>query len=178
VKQLRAVVVMGVAGAGKTVIGSALAAALGWRFEDGDDYHPARNKAKMAAGTPLNDDDRWPWLDVLRARLGAAVAGGEGLVLACSALKASYRTRLGEGDPALAFLFLDGDRDLIAARLAARKGHYMPPALLDSQLATLEPPRDALRVAVDAAPERVLAVALAQLQSLDATRAQALKETA
>ena len=177
-KQLRAVVVMGVAGAGKTHIGSALADALGWRFEDGDDFHPAHNKAKMAAGTPLDDDDRWPWLDTLRARLGAAVATDAGLVLACSALKASYRARLGEGDPALAFLFLDGDKELIAARLAERRGHYMPPALLDSQLATLEPPSHALRVDIAAPPEQVVAAALAQLQALDTARAQALKETA
>jgi len=167
VKRLRAVVVMGVAGVGKTSVGQALADALDWRFEDGDDYHPAANRAKMAAGTPLTDDDRWPWLARLRALLDERIASGEGLVLACSALRRAYRERLGEGDPRLAFLFLDGERDVIAARLAERSGHYMPAALLDSQLATLERPEGAVRIAVDAALDQVVAAALGALEALD-----------
>ena len=143
-KVIRAVVVMGVAGSGKTLVGRALADRLGWTFVDGDDHHPEANRAKMAAGVPLTDADRWPWLDRLRALLDDARARGAGVVLACSALKASYRERLGAGDPRLAFVFRDGDPAVIAARLAARRGHYMPPSLLDSQIATLERPADAL----------------------------------
>jgi gluconokinase len=176
VRTLRAIVVMGVAGAGKTLVGRALAERLGWRFVDGDDHHPEANRAKMAAGTPLTDDDRWPWLDRLRALLDAAMA--EGTVLACSALKGSYRARLGAGDPRVAFLFLDGDPAVIAARLEARRGHYMPPTLLASQLATLETPvDDAVRVDVAAAPEAVVAAALAGLTALDARRASAAPPT-
>lgn len=176
-KVVRAVVVMGVAGAGKTSVGVALADALGWRFEDGDDHHPETNKAKMAAGMPLNDDDRWPWLDTLRGRLTGALSGAErGLVLACSALKASYRQRLGEHDHALAFIFLNGERALIAARLAERRGHYMPPSLLDSQFATLEVPAKALRIDIAAAPMVVLQQTLTQLRALDNER-RATEET-
>ncbi len=169
-KTLRAIVVMGVAGAGKTVVGRSLARALGWRFVDGDDHHPAVNRAKMSAGIPLTDEDRWPWLDRLRALLDEGVAAGTGTVLACSALKASYRARLGTDDPHVAVVFLDGDPEVIASRLQARRGHYMPASLLGSQLAALEPPADALRVDVGAAPDTVVATALAGLVELDAAR--------
>jgi gluconokinase len=131
------IVVMGVAGSGKSVVGAALAQALGIGFCDADGLHPASNIAKMTGGLPLSDADRWPWLDLVAAELVAHSP----LVLACSALRRAYRDRIraGAGGPVL-FIHLTGPREVIAARLAARKGHFMPPALLDSQLATLEPP--------------------------------------
>ncbi len=130
-----AIVVMGVSGCGKSTVGAALAAALGRPFREGDALHPAANVAKMAAGIPLEDADRWPWLD----RVAAALAGGG--VVSCSALKRSYRDRLraGAGRP-VAFVFLRGSEALLAGRMGARTGHFMPPALLASQLATLEDP--------------------------------------
>lgn len=151
--------VMGVSGAGKTVLGRALAAALGWDFADADDYHSPANVAKMRAGTPLTDDDRAPWLAALREEIGRRLASGRPLVLACSALKQAYRDML-QSDPArVRLVFLDGPRELIAARLAARAGHYMPPALLDSQLAALEAPADAIRISImDTTDEQVAAV--------------------
>lgn len=146
-------VVMGVSGAGKTVTGLALAARLGARFVEGDDLHPPANRAKMAGGTPLADADRWPWLD----RVGAALAEGEAPVVgACSALRRAYRDRLRARVPGLVFLLLQGPRALVAARLEARVGHFMPPGLLDSQLATLEPlgpDEGGLTVAVEGTPE-------------------------
>ena len=143
------VVVMGVSGSGKSVVGQALAAALGWPFIEGDDYHPPANVAKMAAGTPLNDDDRWPWYDRLAAEMATILARGGNAVLACSALKQSYRDRLAraakkEGD--VRFVHLKGDYDTIAARLAMRQHRYMPASLLGSQFATLEEPADAIVV--------------------------------
>jgi gluconokinase len=136
------VVLMGVCGCGKTTVGRTLAEELGWPFLDADDFHPAANVAKMRAGTALTDDDRWPWLDRLAAEMAAINARGAHAVLACSALKQSYRDRLARaGD--VRFFHLKGDRATIAPRLAARPGHYMPASLLDSQLATLEEPADA-----------------------------------
>ncbi len=128
---------MGVSGSGKTTIGGLLAAQLGVPFEDADGLHPAANVAKMAAGHPLTDDDRWPWLAVVGAHLAAAEKTG--LVMACSALKRSYRRAILDEEPATRFVFLTGERELLDARMAARKGHFMPESLLDSQLATLEP---------------------------------------
>jgi len=136
------VVLMGVCGCGKTTVGRMVAEALGWPFLDADDFHPAANVARMRAGTALTDDDRWPWLDRLAAEMAAINARGAHAVLACSALKQSYRDRLARaGD--VRFFYLKGDRATIAPRLAARPGHYMPASLLDSQLATLEEPADA-----------------------------------
>ena len=136
------VVLMGVCGCGKTTVGRMLAGELGWPFLDADDFHPEANVAKMRAGTALTDDDRWPWLDRLAAEMAAINARGAHAVLACSALKQSYRDRLARaGD--VRFFYLKGDRATIAPRLAARPGHYMPASLLDSQLATLEEPADA-----------------------------------
>lgn len=151
-------VVMGVSGSGKSTVGAALAAALGWPFLDADDYHPAANVAKMAAGTPLTDDDRAPWLDRLAATMHDILARGGHGVLACSALKAAYRERLARaGD--VRFVYLEGDAKTIAARLAGRKHEYMPSSLLASQFATLEPPTDALvvdvRLGVDAQVARI-----------------------
>jgi gluconokinase len=151
--------VMGVSGAGKTVLGRALAAALGWDFADADDYHSPANVAKMRAGTPLTDDDRAPWLAALREEIGRRLASGRPLVLACSALKQTYRDMLQSDPVRVRLVFLDGPRELIAARLAARAGHYMPPALLDSQLAALEAPADAIRISImDTTGEQVAAV--------------------
>jgi len=131
----RPVVVMGVSGSGKTTVGAALADALGLRFVDGDALHPAANVAKMAAGIPLDDADRAPWLDAI----GAVLADGP-VVVACSALKRAYRDRLRDVAPELQLVFLDGSPALLASRMAARPGHFMPTSLLDSQLATLERP--------------------------------------
>jgi len=131
----RPVVVMGVSGSGKTTVGAALADALGLRFVDGDALHPVANVAKMAAGIPLDDADRAPWLDAI----GAVLAAGP-VVVACSALKRAYRDRLRAAAPGLQLVFLDGDPALLASRMTARPGHFMPASLLDSQLATLERP--------------------------------------
>jgi gluconokinase len=131
---------MGVAGTGKSTVGAALAHALGVAFVEGDAYHPARNVQRMAAGIPLTDADRSPWLNALAARLREAEATGAGLVMACSALKRSYREVLRAGAASVTFIYLHGDRELLAARLARRHQHFMPASLLDSQLAALEPP--------------------------------------
>jgi len=135
-------VVMGVSGCGKSTIGAALAARLGLRFIEGDAFHPARNVAKMSAGLPLDDHDRADWLHALSAEIAAARHAGSGLVLSCSALKRRYRDLLRQADPALRFAHLQGPREVIAERMARRSGHYMPPALLDSQLRDLEPLQD------------------------------------
>jgi gluconokinase len=135
-------VVMGVSGCGKSSVGIALAAALGVRFVEGDQYHSAENVAKMAAGTPLTDDDRAQWLASLQAEIRASVDAGVGIVVSCSALKRRYRDVLRAGAPNLRFAYLAGSKDLIAGRMATRTGHYMPLSLLDSQLAALEPLED------------------------------------
>lgn len=131
------VVVMGVSAAGKSSVGVALAERLGAAFVDADDLHPRSNRDKMAAGVPLTDEDRWPWLDVVASRL--AHDGAEGTVIACSALRRSYRDRISRIAPGTFFVHLDGDPALLAHRAGARTDHFMPPQLLVSQLATLEP---------------------------------------
>ncbi|ADW69115.1 gluconokinase [Granulicella tundricola] len=155
------VVLMGVSGSGKTTIGTVLAGKAGATFADADDYHPAANKQKMAAGHPLNDEDRQPWLETLnRLMVGWFEAGASG-VLACSALKDKYRKTLSAGMPAGAvhFVLLDGSKEMIAERLAARHHEYMNPALLESQFATLETPGEddpsAFKVVNDKAPDDV-----------------------
>jgi gluconokinase len=152
------VVLMGVTGSGKTTIGTLLAERAGVVFADADDYHPLANKQKMAAGHPLNDDDRQPWLEELNRMLRGWFESGKGGVLACSALKQKYRETLELDMPAgsVDFVLLDGSPDLIAERLAARAHEYMNPKLLASQLATLERPADAVRVVNDRAPEVVV----------------------
>lgn len=128
---------MGVSGCGKSSVGEALAARLGIPYVDGDDLHPPENVAKMRVGTPLTDADRWPWLD----RVAGVLCESAPVIVGCSALKRAYRDRIRAGaGGAVTFVHLVGDPDLIAARMSARQGHYMPPSLLDSQFAALEPP--------------------------------------
>ncbi|WP_406345273.1 gluconokinase [Streptomyces sp. NBC_00648] len=161
------VVVMGVAGTGKTTIGPLVAAALGVPYAEGDDFHPAANVAKMSASVPLDDGDRWPWLDAIgQWAHGRAGLGG---VVSSSALKRAYRDRLRAAAPGLVFLHLTGDRELIERRMSERKGHFMPTALLDSQFATLQPlGADEAGVAVDVAgtPEDITDRAVAALRRL------------
>lgn len=155
------VVVMGVSGAGKTTLGQRLATRLGCAFVDADDQHPAANVAKMSAGIPLEDADRWPWLDALNAELRARAARGEPVVLACSALKEIYRTRLRAGIDDFRLVYLWGSIEQVRDRLARRRHRYMPASLLESQFAALEPPPDAITVDVtqpmDACVDGVLA---------------------
>lgn len=134
------VLVAGVAGSGKTTVGSLLARQLGWEFEDGDDLHPAANIAKMRAGVPLTGADRQPWLLAVAAWMDQLFAAGESGVIACSALKRSYRALLCAGRPALRIVFLQVSHDILAARLASRPGHFFRPQLLDSQFADTELP--------------------------------------
>ena len=131
---------MGVAGSGKTVIGAALAKALGVEFVEGDEYHSAENVDRMSRGIPLTDDDRAQWLRWLATRIRESEKEGTGLVMSCSALRRSYRDILRAEAGEVRFVFLKGERALIGERLAIRRGHFMPPSLLDSQLATLEEP--------------------------------------
>jgi gluconokinase len=145
-------VLMGVAGCGKSTVGQALARELGWPYFDADDYHPAANVDKMRSGTPLTDADRWPWLDRLNALLREQQAHARSTILGCSALKQVYRDRLAQGVVDLRWAHLRGTFALILSRLQARKGHYMPATLLQSQFATLEAPADALTLDVDATP--------------------------
>lgn len=136
----RAIVVMGVSGAGKTTVAEQLAKRLGWTFCDGDAFHPPANVAKMRAGTPLTDDDRWPWFRTIAAEIDRHRAAKEGLVVACSALKRAYRAILADGRPGVRLVYLQGSRELIMSRLRLRKDHYFPASLLDSQFAALEEP--------------------------------------
>ncbi|MGW3016525.1 gluconokinase [Streptomyces longwoodensis] len=161
------VVVMGVAGTGKTTIGPLLAARLGVPYAEGDDFHPRANIAKMTAGVPLDDEDRWPWLDAIGA--WAHERAGLGGVVSCSALKRSYRDRLRAAAPGAVFVHLTGDRALIEDRMSHRQGHFMPTALLDSQFATLQPlGADEAGVGVDVAggPEEIAERAVAALDRL------------
>ena len=161
-----AIIVMGVSGSGKSTIGALLAEALGWPFADADGFHPAANVAKMAAGQPLTDEDRWPWLDAIATHIGASRTAGQPVVVACSALRRAYRERLRAGHGDLIFLHLAGAPEVIAERQAARQGHFMPPSLMASQFATLEDPAeevDAVTVSVSASLHEVVATALEQL---------------
>lgn len=153
-----AYVIMGVSGAGKSEIGSAVAKAIGGRFFDGDDLHPAANIAKMSRGEPLDDADREPWLDEVGRKLKDTP---EPAVIACSALKRVYRERIaGQAGKPVTFLYLEGTRDVLWERMKHRKGHFMPIALLDTQLETLEPPAAdelSVKASIDQTPEEVVA---------------------
>jgi gluconokinase len=133
-------VVMGVSGVGKTTLGKMLAERLGWTFKEGDELHPAANIAKMQAGHPLDDADRAPWLDAIGAWIDAELGVGRSGVITCSALKRAYRDRLVHGRPGVRFVFIQLEQADVAARIAGRKGHFMPPSLLASQFADLQPP--------------------------------------
>jgi len=162
----QAVVVMGVCGAGKTEIGGRLAAALGWEFRDADAFHSAANVAKMRAGVPLDDADRWPWLDALAAMLAEGLTARRGTVLACSALARRYRDRLGLPHPQIRLVHLDDATGAVRKRIEQRAGHFMPATLLDSQLALLERPGpDERPIVVDVAgsPDEVVRAILAAL---------------
>lgn len=164
---LAAIVVMGVSGAGKTTVGALLAERLGWPFEDGDSFHPPENVGKMRAGTPLTDEDRWPWLRAIAARIAEARGQGTGVVIACSALKRAYRDVLRDRQADLRFLHLTGEPALIMARQAARQGHYMPASLVANQFATLEPPdteADVIDLEVEAEPPAIVQKAIAALR--------------
>ncbi len=154
-----ALIVMGVSGSGKSTIADGLAEQLGWRSEDGDRFHPASNIAKMSAGHPLADEDRWPWLQAIADEIDRVCEAGERAVIACSALKRTYRNVLVHGRSDVRIIYLDGSQALIADRLAKRKGHFMPAGLLDSQFKTLEPPtrdENPLTVSIDASAEAIV----------------------
>jgi gluconokinase len=160
-----AIVIMGVAGSGKTSVGEAMGHRLGVSFRDADEFHPPANIAKMSAGIPLDDDDRWPWLDAIGAAIREAAPAG--IVVACSALKRVYRDRIAAaaGRP-VRFVFLDGPVATLRRRIGGRRGHFMPASLLDSQLATLERPagdEQAVTVSIEAPIDQVVTQALAQL---------------
>jgi len=161
-----AIVLMGVSGSGKSEIGNLLAERLGWAFRDADEFHPAANVAKMRAGIPLDAADRRPWLDGLTAEIGVRLAAGGGAVVACSALARRYRDRLGLTRPRIRLVHLDDATGAIRTRVAQRAGHFMPAALLDSQLAVLERPEpDERPIVVDVAgtPDAIVRAILAAL---------------
>ena len=159
-------VVMGVSGVGKTSVAHALVERTGWAFQEGDDLHPEANRAKMAAGTPLTDDDRWPWLRLIAAWIGEQEAAGRGAVVTCSALRRSYRDLLSDGHPSVRFVHLQASEEALTERVTGRHHEYMPPALLRSQLDTLQPLADdepGVRVETDGGPDAVADRALQAL---------------
>ena len=152
-------VLMGVSGCGKTAVGRLAAARLGWPYREGDELHPAANVAKMAAGHPLDDQDRWPWLQAVAAWIGEREQSCQDALITCSALKRSYRGLLSTDHPSVWFVHLDVDPDVLRARLRARRGHFMPPSLLESQLATLQslgPDEPGATISADAALDVVV----------------------
>ena len=162
------IVVMGVSGSGKSTVAATLVDRLGWEFAEGDDFHPPENVEKMRAGHPLDDDDRWPWLRSLAAWIGEHERAGRSVVVTCSALKRTYRDLLREGHPSVWFAHVTASPELIRDRMEHRTGHYMPPSLLDSQLATLEPLGDdepGARVSGAGSPPSVVTELLAVLDA-------------
>jgi gluconokinase len=154
-----AIVIMGVAGAGKSTVGALLAEALKWPMIEGDSLHPPANIEKMSHGVPLNDDDRLPWLKAIAARIDDARQARQPIIVTCSALKRNYRDILADGHDDVGFVYLKGAKDLIADRLAGRKGHFMPPQLLDSQMAALQEPgadEPCMVIAIEAPPADIV----------------------
>ncbi len=160
----RLLLITGVAGSGKTTIGKRAAAALGWPYFEADDFHSDTNRAKMAAGTPLTDEDRAPWLAAIRARMDEVRATGGHAVFTCSALKEKYREVLLGGTDDVALVFLNADFDTIHARVSRRQGHFMKGEMVRSQFEALEPPRDALTLDVRLAPDEILARVVAAVR--------------
>ena len=161
-----ALIVMGVSGSGKSTIAASLAERLNWTFADGDRFHPASNVAKMSAGQPLTDQDRWPWLQAIADEIDRVCEAGNHVVIACSALRRAYRNVLVHGRSDIRIVFLKGTQPLIAERLARRKGHFMPPGLLDSQFRTLEPPtaeESPVTVSIDASVDTIIDDIVSQL---------------
>jgi gluconokinase len=161
------VVMMGVSGSGKTTIATGVAQGLGWQVLEGDKLHPPANIAKMSAGTPLNDEDRWPWLRAIAAAIDDWRANGVSGVVACSALKRAYRDILIGPRPDVVLVYLQGSHELIATRMAARHGHFMPTGLLDSQFATLEEPGEAERpivASIASAPDAIVETIIEKLK--------------
>jgi gluconokinase len=152
------VLLMGVAGSGKTTIGRQFAAGLGWNFADADEFHPPANVAKMSAGLPLDDSDRAPWLAAIRAYIDRQLAAGRDAVVTCSALKERYRAVLLAGPGPVQLVYLKGTAEVLGSRISSRQGHFMKPAMLDSQLAALEEPADALVIDIALPPEQIIAV--------------------
>jgi len=162
-----ALIVMGVSGSGKTTVGEKLAKRLGWPYEDADQFHPASNVAKMSAGHPLTDEDRWPWLKAIAAEIDRVLGAGGSVVIGCSALKRAYRDVLLHNRTDIRLVYLEGTQALIADRLGRRKGHFMPPGLLTSQFNTLEPPtpdEHPLTVSIEAPVKRVVEDIVRQLK--------------
>ena len=163
----RALIVMGVSGSGKTTIGEKLAGRLNWPYEDADQFHPAGNVAKMSAGHPLTDEDRWPWLKAIAAEIDRVCDAGGRVVIGCSALKRAYRDVLLHNRTDTRLVYLNGTQTLIADRLGRRKGHFMPPGLLTSQFNTLEPPTSdehPVTVSIDGTVETIIDNILRQLK--------------
>jgi len=164
---LCALIMMGVSGSGKSTVADKLAERIGWRSVDGDKFHPASNIAKMSAGHPLTDEDRWPWLKAIAAEIDRSCKAGEPAVIACSALKRSYREILVHRRDDVRIVYLDGSKQLIAERLARRRGHFMPPGLLDSQFKTLEPPDESenpVTASIAGTPDEIVADIIHQLE--------------
>jgi gluconokinase len=163
-------VVMGVAGSGKTTIAAALSRQLGWACAEADEFHPQSNISKMTQGIPLEDEDRWPWLQELQDWMTTQAAAGHSTVLTCSALKQTYRRLLSQAEGRVVFIHLDGGADLISERMQGREGHFMPPTLLPSQLATLEPlttgelAAGSLRLDIALPPQEIVAAVIAALK--------------
>jgi len=150
------IIIMGVAGCGKTTVGKLLSQKLDWRFVEGDEFHPPANVEKMSKGIPLQDEDRWPWLQILRSIIEESIHKNENVVVACSALKAAYRNILWGSNKDVRLVYLKGSFEIIEKRIQERKGHFMPSALLKSQFSALEEPQDAIVLDASLEPEKIV----------------------
>lgn len=164
------VVVMGVSGCGKTTVGRLLARRLEWEFHEGDEFHSAANIEKMSDGVPLTDEDRWPWLASIKDRIGRCVETGTDAVITCSALRQRYRSFLAEGVPDIRFVYLRGDASTILARMQSRESHYMKSGMLDSQLASLEEPDEAIEADIRNSPDGIVSFVESQLTRSESPR--------